>query len=92
MVVIPEMLPCGVPADGNWHIIIMPNFNNKATQPKSIGIRFQRGVSISDQPGKDCTIYILVLSSQAGRLRERVAGPRDCCEDGPSGNEFFSVR
>jgi len=62
MVVIPEMLPCGVPADGNWHIIIMPNFNNKATQPKSIGIRFQRGVSISDQPGKDCTIYH--LSSQ----------------------------
>ena len=57
MVVIPEMLPCAVRSDGNWHIIITPNSHNIATQSKATGIRFQRGVSISDQPGKDCTIY-----------------------------------
>jgi hypothetical protein len=57
MVVIPEMLPSAVPANENWHIIVTPNSHNIATQLKSTGIRFQQGVSISDQPREDCTIY-----------------------------------
>ena len=44
-----------------------------------------------DQPGVFIPPTMLVLSSQAGLFRERVAGPRDCCVGGPCCHEFASV-
>lgn len=45
-----------------------------------------------DQPGVFVPPTMLVLSSQAGRFRERVAGPRDCYVAGPCCNESAIVR
>jgi hypothetical protein len=36
-----------------------------------------------DRPGVFVPPTVLVLSSQAGGFRARVAGSRDCCADGP---------
>jgi hypothetical protein len=41
------------------------------------------GPGQTDQPGIFVPPTMLVLSSQAGWFREEVAGPRDCCADGP---------
>jgi len=43
------------------------------------------------QPGVFVPPTMLVLSSQAGRFRERVAGPRDCYADGSCCNESSNV-
>jgi hypothetical protein len=46
----------------------------------------------ADQPGVFVPPTMLVLSSQAGRFREQVAGPRDCDADGPCCSESAIVR
>ena len=46
----------------------------------------------ADQPGVFVPPTMLVLSSQAGWFREQVAGPRDCCANGPCCSESSSVR
>lgn len=46
----------------------------------------------ADQPGVFIPPTMLVLSSQAGGFRERVAGPRDCYADGPCCSESAIVR
>ena len=52
---------------------------------------FLSDVGALDQPGVVVPPTMLVLSSQVGSFRERVAGPRDCCEDVLCCSDFSSV-